>query len=212
MLKKLFDNNCYMLDVETDGLDTVINGVTSFCLVKFDLLTENPKDVIEDYIHHSLNGCINIDLGKKLCADTTQFRIANNISYYEQKLERIDRLDDIAGHITSFVEANCERDAHIFALHTEFDIAFLLQYFNAANEKFPFEHRNVWEIASLIKGMGGHFQDERKVVKRIGILKDMNKHFRINNFEPHNALYDCIEQIYTLRHAIRLTKGTYNAI
>ena len=205
MLRKLFNEDCYMLDIETDGLSPINNGMTSFCLMKFNINAQSLRASVVDSIHFRINTAINVDLFRQKNHDTGLFRRDNGIDEAESHLECISSLHEIPEKINTFINNtsnNNHNTRHIFALHTEFDIAFLRGYYEAAGYDFSFKHRNIWEIASMIQGMNENLHQIRNEIIDTKLMESVAKQFTIENFNPHNAVYDCVRQIAFLKSAL----------
>ena len=199
MLPELFQEDCFMLDIETTGLSPITNGMTSFCLVRFNLHARNLRSSILDYSHHRINSAVNVDMLRVNDMETVKFRHEAGIGYMEQHLNCLDSLQSIPETINEYIKQTNINHRHIFALHTEFDIAFLRGYFEATGHEFPFKHRNIWEIASMIKGMNQDLKSIRDEIADVSLMEDYADESPIPNLKPHNALYDCIRQIAFLR-------------
>jgi len=199
MLPELFQEDCFMLDIESTGLSPITNGMTSFCLVRFNLHARTLRESILDYSHHRINSAINVDMLRVNDMKTVKFRHETGIGEMEADLSPIDSLQSIPETINLYLKQTNVNHRHIFALHTEFDIAFLRGYFEATGEEFPFKHRNIWEIASMIRGMNEDLLEIRNEIKDSGALEDIANQFDSDNFQPHNALYDCVRQVAFLR-------------
>jgi len=202
MLQQILEEDCYMLDIESTGLSPIINGMTSFCLVKFDVFAGSLRASILDYVHHRINTSINVDMYRTNDPETMQFRRSTNIGIIEAGLPCIDRHADIAINIECFLTGTNINNRNIFALHTEFDVAFLKGYYEASGKEFPFKHRNVWELASLIAGLNQDLKEIREAVKLTEDLNQVGGYYSLGDFQPHNAFYDCIRQIAFLRMAL----------
>lgn len=205
MLSEILKEDCFMLDIESTGLSPITNGMTSFALVKFDMNKHQFEDCIIGFAQYRINSSINVDMYRVNDPDTSKFRADNHIGEYEQTLTRLDSLMEIPEKIDSLVSPFHPNHRHIFALHTEFDIAFLRGYFEAAQYDFSFKHRNIWELASLIKGMNQDLKEIRDNELVNELLRAVECKFMLENFQPHNALYDCIRQIAFLWIALDQT-------
>ncbi len=205
MLRKLFSEDCYMLDIETDGLSPISNGMTSFCLMKFNINASSLRASVIDFIHFRINTAINVDMYRKKDIDTAKFRRESGIDEAESELDCLSSLESIPESINTFINAtsnNNHNTRHIFALHTEFDIAFLRGYFEAAHYDFPFKHRNIWEISSMIRGMNEDLHQIRNEIIDTKLMESVAKQFHVENFNPHNAMYDCVRQIAFLKSGL----------
>ena len=197
MLQQLFQEDCFMLDIESTGLSPITNGMTSFCLVRFNLHAKNLRSSILDYSHHRINSAINVDMLR--VSSNAKYRQENGIGDMEDGLNCLDSLQSIPETIKLYLKQTNVNHRHIFALHTEFDIAFLRGYYEATGEEFPFKHRNIWEIASMIKGMNQDLLEIRNEIKDSEVMETLDGIRFPKNFKPHNALYDCVRQIAFLR-------------
>lgn len=205
MLHELFKQDCYMLDIETNGLSPITNGMTSFALVKFKLNAPSLHASIIDARHFRINTAVNIDMFRVPNKETRQWRRDNGVNEIENVLPRLDSVQDIVECFGNF-HMQTKTGSHppnLFALHTEFDIAFVRGYFEAAGEELTdiFPHRNNWEIASLIRGMNQDLHEIRNEIKHTQIMESVSNQLLIDNFKPHNAVYDCIRQVEFLRMA-----------
>lgn len=202
MLQELFNEDCHMLDIETNGLSPIVNGMTSFALVKFNLFACDLRDVVKDFQHVRLNLSINTDMLRVPANKNAVYRNKHSINKAELNLPCFNNIIELTTATNSFIDSTLPLDKrHVFALHTEFDIAFLRGYYEDVSADFPFQHRNVWEIASMVRGMGLVYHGIRQEVQEGNQLDILNNHLHIENFQPHNAIYDCVEQILILRQA-----------
>lgn len=198
LLKEIFSKECYMLDVESTGLDIYRNGITSFAFVKFDLRQPNFQDVITGLIHCKVGDIVNKELNTEY--DNESWRFEHEVPKQEAEISRINTIK-YSEDLKRILNANLlsyTRDNHLFALHPEFDVAFILKYFKHFNVDFPFYHRNVYDVASMCLGKGQSFQDTRDLLEYEGTMPRVPWIVADKHFRPHNAAYDCMIQIYTM--------------
>lgn len=198
LLKSIFKLDCYMLDIESTGLDIYRNGITSFALVKFDLTQPNFLDVVSNVIHCKIHSGLNANL--RIAYDNNDWRKEHNIDEHERVIDSLNTIRFftdlellLADNLLSYNNNN-----HLFALHPEFDVAFILKYFKYLNVDFPFHHRNVWDVASMAAGVGKSFQEMRTYLEQENLMLRVPRTVKVEHFRPHNAVYDCMIQIYTL--------------
>lgn len=207
VLKNIFSQNCYMLDVESTGLDIYRNGITSFALVRFNLHQPIFQNVIENVLHAKISSSLNFDLEIKY--DNDEFRQEHHIDEDEARISTLNHIRNnydlnriLSKHAIEYQDSN-----HLFCLHTDFDAAFIKKYFNYLKVDFPFNHRNVWDIASLTAGFGQSFQHTRRLIEEHCGLPELSWLSSKENMHPHNAVYDCFIQIYTMWTIFRYRKN-----
>lgn len=205
MLQNILEEDCYMLDIESTGLSPINNGMTSFALVKFNPLAETLYSSLSGFVHRRINSSINVDMYRQNDAHNTIWRRENNIAKVEDALPCIHAVADIPKVINNFLKDANINHRNVFALHTEFDIAFLRGYFEHAGDEFPFGHRSIFELASVILGMGCDLKEIRDFVNESDEIDMVGSLLRTEHFGPHNAFYDCVRQIAFLRRALVLS-------
>lgn len=201
MLSQILTEDCFMLDIETTGLSPTINAITSICLVRFNLNTTDLFSSIIDSYHVRLSTALNTDMLRVNDVETMQFRQEHNIPKYEERLNVVNTFDELSTDIHTYLKQTNLKTRHVFANHTEFDIAFLKGYYGHFSKDFPFHFRNISDLPSLISGMDLDFKAIRDAVDDAQHVDVVGAALAIPNFEPHNALYDCIRQIAFLRNA-----------
>ncbi|HFD32021.1 MAG TPA: hypothetical protein ENJ28_04830 [Gammaproteobacteria bacterium] len=201
MLSQILTEDCFMLDIETTGLSTITNAITSVCLVRFNLNTPDLFSSIIDSYHVRLSTALNTDMLRTNAIETMQFRQDHDIAKYEEQLNVVNTFDELNTDLQTYLKQTNLNTRHVFALHTEFDIAFLKGYYSHFARDFPFHYKNISDLPSLISGMDLDFKEIRDTVDESNVVTNVGAVLNIPNFEPHNALYDCIRQIAFLRNA-----------
>jgi len=201
MLSEILTKDCFMLDIETTGLSSRTNGMTSVSLVRFNLNSDSINNAILDWAHFKLEDRINYDLMRVADLATMKFRREHYIDSEESKLPAVSTVEELTNTINQYLKQFPIDNRYVFALHTEFDISFLQGYYEAAGEPFPFKHRNILELSSLIAGLDQDFKSIRDSVSDLKITESICAMKQIRNATAHNALYDCIRQIAFLHRA-----------
>jgi len=195
--RDFFAEDCWMLDVETTGLDYKQNCVTSFALVQFDLTQSRLGEMIKQYRHYRIGSNILKDLNCVWNESTFVSRQVSAVGKQEKMLPSINCRAELNG-IFNTIDSDIDH-RNLFAWHTEFDIPFMNRIAHSLGTALPFKHNKVWECNSLILGNGVGPAELKRLVQQNETLQLINKRYwQFKTFEPHNALYDCIEQIFML--------------
>jgi len=190
----------YMVDVESTGLSTWKNYMTSLCVVKFDPFMGDVLDKFHIRFKKALTGRFGD-------GETLKWREENNVDEMESGLRTLMPYEAME-ELQSFMGGHTRgKTSVIFANHTEFDISFIKGYYEALGLAPPWAYNKVFELNSILVGRGIH--DKGGLIKDL-LESDRWKDVLSLHFEEkeqkHNAFYDCVFQIELLMAAFRAGK------
>ena len=199
-LSKLFDTtkfNFFMVDVESDGLSTIFNSMTSLCVVQFD-----PDDgqIIQGFHKKFSKGLSRRNPDK----ETLEWRKENNVDKMEEELEEHSPID-LLNHLYRFLGGYTpDKKAIIFANHTEFDISFIKGYYEATGASAPWDYNKVFELNSILLGRGIQGNGKSTLIENLLASRKWQEVLKLHfggKEAKHNAFYDCVFQIELLMAA-----------
>lgn len=193
MFKK--EDNLFMIDIETDGLSPSVNHITSICVQKFTM----DKGIIGAPIHVAIDTAFG-GISRYADLKTLQWREEHKTDNGESKLTAVSFLE-FYEMFSMLTQSHGIKTCHFFANHPEFDIAYIKSYTEQAFRKICWHYQNIWDLESLIKGLGVNRKWNREAMKLSAFWgKLLDDNFN-GKEQPHNAHYDCVYQIELLRHA-----------
>lgn len=182
-----------MIDIETDGLDACNNHMTSVCMQEFDF----EHGVSRYATHFRIAALITDRYGDSA---TIQWRTENAVNEFEMNLPAFHPHEGLQ-FLKEYCRVDEQQQLHLFANHPEFDIAFLKSYCSD-NSMEPFwKYSNIWDLGSLIRGMRVNRQEIKEGLKASAQWQFLLDEYFNGKEQPHNAFYDCVYQIETLRWA-----------
>jgi len=187
----------FMVDIETDGLDTAANSITSVCFTCFDARS----GLLEDKIHFKFaNGLTRRFSDPK----TIEWREKNGVTEFESKLYPLGILEGLNEITNFFIENVTEgKEAALFVNHPEFDISFLKGYFNLFSKRMPWKYNRIYDIGSMILTTGARKTEIVNMVTASAEFHDMLALHFGGKPQPHNAFYDCMLQTQMLVQTFR---------
>lgn len=186
----------YMLDIETNGLSTVKNSITSFCFVHF-----NPAFYSQStYLHARFNDTLE---GRVADPETLQWRVENYVNDMEESIQASGTIKENLALITKFIDQDI-RIPVLFCNHTNFDNAFLKGYFDTLNLLYPFKYNLIYDVDSIIIGARLCPKKARQALAETNLWKNTKSALVKHNpnVRMHDAYYDCVWQIKLLQLAM----------
>lgn len=199
-LSNLFDTdkfNFFMVDVESDGLSTLFNSMTSLCVVQFD-----PEDgAMIQAFHKRFFKTLSSRVSDK---ETLAWREKNNVDKMEAELDAEYPIN-LLNHLYSFLGGyKPEKKAIMFANHTEFDISFIKGYYEATGSQPPWEYNKVFELNSILLGRGIQGNSKATLIENLIASRRWAETLKLHfggKEAKHNAFFDCVFQIELLMSA-----------
>lgn len=187
----------FMLDVESTGLAPTLNSLTSLAIVRFSTETLYPTD----HLHFKFTDQLS---NRHDDRDTMAWRVNNYVDVQEKKLTEFEIKRGLR-LISNFVDEHSEGMTPVLlSKHIDFDVAFLKGYYAVKGYKFPFKHRNIFDLDSVIQGMG---VDADKAYEDAKI--SMEKEYVHYDAKAHDALWDCLLQMQYLYAAMKQSAGIH---
>lgn len=187
----------FMLDVESDGLSTWKNSMTSLCIVKFDGSDGTVQDFVHAKFSHSLRG-------RYSDTHTLNWRKDNNVDEMESLLPSLP-INELLREVHQFLGGyNPTKKAVLFANHTEIDISFLKGYYESKEIEPPWQYNKVFEMNSIL--LGREVTNKAALIEKV-LQSDRWKEVVAEKFGgkelKHNAFFDCVFQIELLMAAFK---------
>jgi len=182
-----------MLDIETSGVSIFKNYITSICLVQFSPI----NGAVIDKLHFRFTG-----IPADRTIDNEEWRKENHVDEMEARLMKFSIYDGLVA-VGKFLTDNTSKEPIIIANHPEFDIAFLIGYYERHSLTIPWKYSNVYDLGSFILGSGADKKSLYTYLLRSERWERVKNLYFENKDIPHDAFYDCVLQIELLMESYR---------
>jgi len=165
--------NLIIIDVETSGLDPVKNDIIQLGAVKLN----NNYDITERFSIETKP--INKNNWDKKAEKVHKISLKHLMSVAFSLKTALDFFDEWVGNPKKYL---------LGGWNVCFDAAFLLESYKKINKKFLFDYHFI-DVNSLV------YFSQGKILK----LNEAKKVFKINNYNIHDAMNDCISTALILK-------------